>query len=306
MAFRTLFRGWVCALVVVAAAVGHVVAQSTAEPRIGSKDQLRITVNGVDRLATGPYVVDANGQIEYPFLGAVKLQGMTAREAGVEISKRLVAKGLLVGTPQVTVDIQPGANKQISVTGSVRNPGQIVYGGTLTLFDALVRAGMATADAGEEVLVIHPVAPAIPEAGPAAGAAAKPADPAAVASVDDTTVDVADDTDNDGMVRRSLRDVETGDPAANIVLQDGDRVFVPKAQAIFVSGNVKSPGAYAVQPGMTLLQALTLAGGVSDRGSTRGIRILRRENGKQVPVKNVTLDTAVKPGDTIIVGRRIL
>jgi len=50
----------------------------------------------------------------------------------------------------------------------------------------------------------------------------------------------------------------------NITLIDGDTVNIPKAQSVFVSGEVKSPGAYAVESGMTVLQVLTLAGGLTD------------------------------------------
>jgi polysaccharide export outer membrane protein len=266
-------------------------------PRVASKDSLRISVVGVAQLLPGPYLVDGEGQIDYPYLGIIPVRGLTAREVGAEISKRLVAKGLLVGKPQVTVDVVAGLNKMVSITGSVRSPGQITYGGTLTLFDALVRAGMPSADAGEEVLVIHPIV---------AAAAPKP-DAPAPAGAAGSAGDV-DPVVDDSVIRVSLRDVERGDPAANLVLQDGDRIFVPKAQAVFISGEVQSPGAYSIQAGTTLLQALTLAGGISERGSTRGIRILRKVEGesKTERVENVTMETLVKPGDTIIVGRRIL
>jgi polysaccharide export outer membrane protein len=52
-----------------------------------------------------------------------------------------------------------------------------------------------------------------------------------------------------------------------------------------------------------VLQAIALAGGVTERGSTRGIKILRTVNGKQQSVEVRTSDL-IKPGDTIVVRQR--
>ena len=89
----------------------------------------------------------------------------------------------------------------------------------------------------------------------------------------------------------------------NLSLQDGDTINVPKAQSVFVAGQVKSPGAYAAEPGATVLQVLSLAGGLTDRGSDSRIRIQRTVNGKNVEV-NAKLTDVVNPGDTIIVRER--
>jgi polysaccharide export outer membrane protein len=78
---------------------------------------------------------------------------------------------------------------------------------------------------------------------------------------------------------------------------------VPKAQSVFVSGQVKAPGAYAVDPGTTVLQVLSLAGGLTDRGSDNRIRIQRTVDGKKTEL-NAKLTDVVKPGDTIIVRER--
>jgi polysaccharide export outer membrane protein len=84
---------------------------------------------------------------------------------------------------------------------------------------------------------------------------------------------------------------------------DGDTVNVPKAQSVFVSGQVKSSGAYAVEPGMNVLQVLSLAGGLTDRGSDGRIKILRLVDGRQKELK-AKLTDVVQPGDTIIVPSR--
>jgi protein involved in polysaccharide export with SLBB domain len=79
---------------------------------------------------------------------------------------------------------------------------------------------------------------------------------------------------------------------------------VPRAQSIYVFGQVKNPGAYAMQQtNTTVLQALSLAGGVSDRGTTSRIKIVRIVNGEKRELK-VKLTDVVQPGDTVIVSER--
>jgi polysaccharide export outer membrane protein len=88
-----------------------------------------------------------------------------------------------------------------------------------------------------------------------------------------------------------------------VQLQDGDTINVPKAQSVFVTGQVKSSGAYAVERGTTVLQVVSLAGGLTDRGADGRIRILRTVNGKKVELK-AKLTDIVEPGDTIVVPER--
>jgi polysaccharide export outer membrane protein len=87
------------------------------------------------------------------------------------------------------------------------------------------------------------------------------------------------------------------------MLRDGDTVFVPKASTFFVDGEVRSTGSYTWQRGLTVQQAIALAGGLTDRGSRGRIRILRQVDGKRVEV-DVEESDLVQPSDTIVVGRR--
>jgi polysaccharide export outer membrane protein len=86
-------------------------------------------------------------------------------------------------------------------------------------------------------------------------------------------------------------------------LMDGDTIFVPRAETVFVSGQVRSPGAYPIGKTTTVLQALTLAGGVTDRGATNRVRVIRIANGAREQVK-VKLQDVLKPGDTVVVPER--
>src|SRR5207249_5029428 len=106
------------------------------------------------------------------------------------------------------------------------------------------------------------------------------------------------------LVRVNLRDLERGVFSQNALLRDGDTIFVPRAESVYVFGHVKNPGAYAMQQrNTTVLQALSLAGGVTDRGTTSRIKIVRIVNGEKREVK-VKLTDLVLSGDTVMVAER--
>jgi len=149
------------------------------------------------------------------------------------------------------------------------------------VIEALARAGSTTNDAAEEVMIVRP----------SAGAAG--------------TGPVMPDQQKDAtVIRVNVRDLQAGKLSQNVGLRDGDTLVVPRAQSVFVFGQVKTPGAYSITHGTTVLQALSLAGGVTDRGSTGRVYIVRTEaDGKKRETK-VKLTDAVQPGDTLVVKER--
>jgi polysaccharide export outer membrane protein len=70
-----------------------------------------------------------------------------------------------------------------------------------------------------------------------------------------------------------------------------------------VFGHVKNPGAYAIQRDTTVLQALSLAGGVTERASTTRIKVVRLIGSEKVEIK-IKLNEVVRPGDTVLVPER--
>jgi polysaccharide export outer membrane protein len=254
-------------------------AARQAAPKIAVRDQVRVQVVGTE-LPTGPFVVDTDGAIDYPYVGRVKAQGLTARELGETLSRRLVAAQVLVGNPQVTVDLQQTPNKTVTVSGAVNNKGEFQFAGELTVFSALIKAGGASADAGDEVLLIR-----APKngGGPPAGQPAKDED--------------------DDVVSLSRKQIESGEFATSTLIEDGDRIVVSKARQVYIDGQVSRPGGYTIEAGTTLRQALSLAGGVSELGALNRVRVLR--NGKKLD--KIDLDrTIIQPGDTITVPKRFM
>ncbi len=183
-------------------------------------------------------------------------------------------------SPQVTVEVEQFRSQSIFVIGEVRSPGRYPMTGNMGLLEALAEAGSTTANAGSEVLVIHL------REGEVGSAPMLPSD-----------------EEEQDVTRVDLRALQTGRLSQNIRLLDGDTIFVPRAESFFLSGHVRTPGSYVLEPGMTVLQALTLAGGISDRGSSRRIKILRVVDGERVEI-DVEMDDIVLPGDTIVVPQR--
>ncbi len=270
------------AMLAVALSTWAVVVSAQTDYVVGRQDVLTITVFGEPELS-GRYTVDQDGTFTYPQLGRVKAGGVTLRALEQELKKQL-GDGYLKN-PQVAVAIETYRSQRILVMGEVRAPGEYQLTGDMTLLAALAKAGSPTPAAGQHVLVVR--APRRSEAAPLP---ARPLVP-------------LEDGPDPSVIRVSLADLQAGTPSLNLLLQDGDTVNVPRALQVFVSGQVRSPGAYAVERGTTVLQITAVAGGLTDRGSDGRIRILRMVDGKQSELR-AKLSDPVEPGDTIVVQER--
>jgi polysaccharide export outer membrane protein len=110
--------------------------------------------------------------------------------------------------------------------------------------------------------------------------------------------------DKEEVARLAIDDLREGRIAPSLSLQDGDTVYVPPADRFYVTGFVKNPGQYVLVPNMTVDQAIAVAGGLAERGTQSGIKIIRRVDDKPVDV-DAGLDDLVQPNDTIRVRQRI-
>src|SRR5262245_55596871 len=233
--------------------------------RIGPADALLITVTDEAGL-TGKFVVDSDGMFSYPYLNRVRASGMTASELQQHLTTLL--RGGYLKNPQVRVEVDTFRSQSVMVIGEVRQPGKIpMTGPSMTLLEALVAAGSATVQASNEIIVRH------------------------------KSVDGKEGED----IRVNRKELELG--RNDIQLRDGDIINVPSAQHFYLEGYVRTPGQYILDPGMTVRQAIALAGGLNERGSDRDIKATRLVKGKmtEVPLK---LDDKVLPNDTIHVRQR--
>ena len=263
----------VVAVAMVATCARGVVAQTNYQ--IGAQDVLTINVFGETDLS-GKYTVEQDGTFTFPLVGRVKAGGATLRDLEQELRKKLT-DGFLKN-PEVTVSMETYRSQRLLIMGEVRAPAEYQLTGDMTLLAALARAGGTTSAAGREALIVRtPRHPAAPHAGESSAEAQ--------------------------IIRVDLAELQAGNLALNIPLLDGDTITVPKGQSVFVSGQVKSPGAFPVERDTTVLQLLSLAGGLTDRGADGRIRIKRTVDGKKVELK-AKLTDVVLPGDTIIVPEK--
>lgn len=251
-------------------------APSSPEYVVGSQDVLNINVFGEADISKR-YTVDADGTIDFPFIGRVRAAGQTLRQVQDVLVKRL-GGGFLVN-PQITIEVAEFRSQSIFITGEVRSPGAYPIKGVMTIVEALALAGPTQA-ASNEIVVVRPKTP---------GERSGPLLPGDGDSAETTKV--------------NIRDLQSGKVSLNILLQPGDTVFVPRAETFFVTGYVRSPGSFVYEPGMQVLQAIALAGGLTERGSTRGMKIMRTVDGRQETV-DAKMTDLVKPGDTIVVRQR--
>ena len=266
----------VAALVGLACLAGAASAQAPTYA-VGPQDLLAITVWGEDDLS-GQFTVEADGSFSFPLIGRVQAGGLSVRAIEDALKTRLVAGFLR--NPQVSVVVAEYRSQHIYVVGEVRNPGPYPLTGEMTLIQALASAGSATPEAGGEVLIVRsrpgerPGGPILPDEQEAAE-----------------------------VVRVDLADLQRGILPRDVTLRDSDTVFLPRAPLVYVFGQVRTPGAYPLKKGTTVLQALSLAGGVADRGATGRIRVVRQAGERTVEIR-VQLDDPVEAGDTIVVPER--
>ena len=149
----------------------------------------------------------------------------------------------------------------------------------------IAKAGSFTTSAGPDIILQRY------KDGMAAAVAAAPASP--------NSPDTAE------MLRVKIDDLKAGLFTANILLQDSDTIIIPAAERYYVTGFVKTPGSFVLRPGMTIQQAIAEAGGLTERGSTRGIKITRKVNGKDVEI-DAQMTDLVRPNDTIKVRQRLI
>ena len=255
---------------------------SPTEYQIGPEDILKVTVYGHEDL-TQTVVVQSDGTFVFPLIGRVKAGDLSPKELERKITV-LLSQGY-IRNPQVTVLVQEYRSKTIFVVGEISRPGTYPLAGARTLVEALARAGPPTTNAAGEVVIVRPhgevqgpVLPSQVGEGPTAAAAE--------------------------VIRVNLPDIQTGDLSKNVILRPNDTVFVPLAPKVFVSGEVRNPGAYPFSPGTTVRQAISLAGGITEDGSAGRIRVVRAVEGKSREIK-IKIDDPIQPGDTIVVKSKL-
>ena len=223
--------------------------------RIGANDLLAVTVYDAPEF-TRTVRVSPEGAIRLPMLAApVKAAGLLPAELETSIAGALKDAGL-IADPYVTVAVSEYHSRPVSVIGAVKRPVVFQAAGNVTLLDALARAEGLSPEAGNEILLSHP-------------------------SIDGQP----------GLVQRiSVKAlIDRADPTLNVRLDGGEDIRVPEAGRIFVVGNVKKPGSFALRDdsGETVLRALAYAEGLAPNAARMAYIYRRQLDGKkhEIPVE---------------------
>ena len=235
-----------------------------ADAVLGPGDVLKVTVYNNPDLTTETRVSDA-GAITFPLLGPVAVGGLPVAAAEKKLGSLLESGGFL-RKAQVNILITQIQNQQVSVLGQVNRPGRYPIEGKRSVLDLLAMAGGISVDGGDTVSLIRK-------------------------RDGKTTKDVVDII---GMVRSGALD-------SDFELAANDVLYVERAPRFYIYGEVQRPGPVRLERAMTVLQALSAGGGLTPRGTERGLTIKRRDsNGKQ-QVLDVKQDDLVQVDDVVYV-----
>ncbi|MCY4598747.1 MAG: SLBB domain-containing protein [Acidobacteria bacterium] len=243
---------------------------------IGPRDVLSIRVfNQAD--LSGPYTVEADGAVSFPLIGRIAASELTVRAFEQALRDRLAAG--YFRNPRVSVSIAEYRSQRVFIVGEARQPGVFPLTGVMGVIELLALAGGTTPLASGEVVVVR--------AGTPAGGPVLPDDPADAAAL-----------------RVDLEAIERGDFSQDVTLRHGDTIFVPRADVVYVFGEVRQPGRYPVRRGTTVLQVLSLAGGGTEFAALNRVRIVRTlDDGEKVELR-AALSDVVQPDDIVRVPER--
>jgi len=236
-----------------------------SEYTVGDGDVLDIKVYENDDLTT-TVRVSANDTIRVPLIGEVNVASLTVSGVAARIES-LLADGYLVN-PQVDVFVREYRSKKVIILGQVNRPGLYELQGKTTLLEFISKAGGLTTDVGSTATIKRKSV----ETG----------------ENDNTSIDLD-------------RLIKEGDTSLNVSIRDGDSVYISKADVYYVSGEVNKPGDYKLEGDITIIKAITTAGGFTKIAAEGKVKVNRVIDGQQQVLENVKMDMPVLPDDVIIV-----
>jgi polysaccharide export outer membrane protein len=258
---------WALALLAGALIPSATLAATDRIHKLGPRDLLQITVYQQPDL-TQEVRVDDGGTVNLPLVGRIPAAGLTVEDFGKDLTARY-REYLL--NPEVTVFVKEYNKREIevSILGEVSRPGFYRIPENSTLLDVLAQVGGLKPESGDRLVVLRPKKGGEAEA---------------------------------FLVNAQELYTPAGVKTQNLELLDGDTVQVPRADQYFIFGEVARPGAYKLEKGsaLSVLKAIILAGGFTDKAAKSGIKITREEGAQKRTIK-ADLETLVRSQDIIIV-----
>jgi polysaccharide export outer membrane protein len=244
-------------------------AQTRADYALGAGDLIHVQVFQNPDLSMDTRLSE-NGVITLPLIGAVELDGLSVSAAETKISGALKGGGFLQN-PQVTISLVQVRNNQISVLGQVAKPGRFPLEAAGTrVSDMLANAG-GVIPGGDDLAILSGT--------------------------------------RDGKAFRDLIDIPAiflqGSASKDPVLQGGDTIYVQRAAVFYIYGEAQRPGAYRIERDMTVMQAIALGGGPTNRGSESRLRLHRKAADGHVRQIEPLLTDTVMPDDVLYIKESI-
>lgn len=250
--------------------------------RVGGYDVLNITVYEEKDLSSDAVRVSADGYISFPLIGRIKVDDLTTSEIENLISLKLAEEQYLLNA-HVSAMVTAYNSKRFLVLGAVRNPGSYSLQARERVLDAISRAGGIDFDqAGKKGMIIR-------------------------------TENRNTDQERKIVINLDLQGLLKGrDQISNIFLANKDALYIPTAEHFYIMGQIRRPGSYPLtHREITLVEAITTAGGFTPIAARNRTRIIRIENGveKIIEVKvdaiidagKKTQDVLIQPDDVIMV-----
>ena len=262
------FRRWLHLLAICfVCALGFGAAPAGAEPEylLAPGDILKISVFKNPDLSLDVRVSES-GAIGYPLIGTVPVKGLTLPAAEGKIAQMLRDGGFVVN-PQVNILLTTGFGNLVSVIGEVNKSGRYSVDSAGGHVSGMLASAGGVASTGGELVSVSGIR-------------------------------------NGKPFRRDIDIVKmasTGNTADDIELNGGDTVYINRAPMFYIYGQVQKPGQYRLERGMTVIQALATGGGVTGKGTQRGIVRHRRDANGKVKEEGVSMDDDVQDRDVIYV-----
>jgi len=259
--------------------------------RIGPCDVLTLTIyaGGQEQQVTH-LTVSSQGMINVPFIGPVRAQGLTIPQLEKLVKEPLAANFFV--NPEINIVIKEYHSLQYYISGAVGSPGLYEMKSEATLMELIAKAGGVSSNRGNIAYILHQ----------------------STNHVESEKENHSLFSDKDPVKINLTKLLDKGDMSQNIVLQSGDVVYIPLQSSldlaeskIYVEGEVKSPGVYDYQEGLTALNACIMAGGFSKFAAPNRTRIIRQNGEEQIIIK-INLndvkkgkipDAEIKSGDRI-------
>jgi polysaccharide export outer membrane protein len=254
---------------------------------IGPNDVINFTIfAGGEKQHDADLTVSYNGTINAPFIGTVKVDGLTPSQLEVKITKPLSEDYFV--NPKVNISIKEYHSLHYYISGAVNKPGMYVTATEATFLELIAKAEGLLPERGNLAYIMR------------------------ISNNEGVT---GEELSHSEPIKVDLqRLLDKGDMSANPILMPGDVIYIPLNKAldlaeskIYVEGEVKKPGIYDYQPGMTAMNACIMAGGFDRFAAPNRTRVIRKKD-DDLEITKINLDHVkngeipdieLKPGDRV-------